>query len=51
MREAVAFVRDLGATWGEVVSDVVQTTDATLGEAVSAINEPNPANDNGGGND
>lgn len=51
VKEAVQFYRDLGMTFGEAVSEYVQTTDATLGGEVSALNEPNPANDNGGGND
>ncbi|MDP1668367.1 hypothetical protein [Phaeovulum sp.] len=51
VKAAVASVKAAGFTWGEIVSEFVQTTDGTLGEQVSAINEPNPANDNGGGND
>lgn len=51
VKEAVAFYKDLGMTWGEAVSDYVQTTDDNLGGQVSSLNEPNPANDNGGGND
>ncbi|WP_372840816.1 hypothetical protein [Phaeovulum sp.] len=51
VKEAVAAVKGAGLTWGEVVSDFVQNNDGNLGNQVSALNEPNPANDNGGGND
>lgn len=51
VKAAVEAFRAAGIPWGQVVSEFVHTSDGNLGEQVSAINEPNPANDNGGGND
>ncbi|GEM_PF-6960227 len=51
VKAAVAYAKEQGLNWGQVVSDFVHTYDTNLGNEVSALNEPNPANDNGGGND
>jgi hypothetical protein len=53
VKAAVEFVKDSGATWGSVVSEFVHTSDGNLGQAVKSVpgGRPNPANDNGGGND
>lgn len=51
VKETVAAAKELGYTWGELVVEYFAGEDINLGEAVSSINEPNPANDNGGGND
>ena len=56
VKAAVEEAKGLGLTWGEIVSDTVQTSDETLGGLIQETKDsfggsPNPANDNGGGND
>lgn len=56
VKAAVEATKAGGATWGSVVSEFVHTTDGNLGGAIQDAKDalggsPNPANDNGGGND
>ncbi|MDP2063407.1 MAG: hypothetical protein Q8J98_09940 [Phaeovulum sp.] len=51
VKATVALYKSAGIPFGQAVSEFVQNSDANLGGQVSAINEPNPPNDNGGGND
>lgn len=47
--------RQVGVTWGSAVSEFVRTSDKNVGDEVRNYKGdggfPNPANDNGGGND